>query len=201
MPTGYTAEVADGKITDLAPFVLQLARGMMPLIQMRDDPADAPIPERLEPSDYNAKKLTELRAERLRLTCMTADEAQAAADKTVAEYEAALAKAESEFVETRKRYDAMIAKVVDWQGGPEGLKDFAVEQLNRGRDFDCGHEFKYYSERPADNGSDWRKAALDKLRKEIEYHAIEDAKERERTIERNLWLSQLHRSLANESEA
>lgn len=54
MPTGYTANVPDG-IT-FEQFVWQCARGMGALVMMRDEPTGAPIPERFEPSDYNAKR-------------------------------------------------------------------------------------------------------------------------------------------------
>ena len=61
MPTGYTASVADGRVTEFAPFALQCARAMGALIMMRDEPHDAPIPERFEASDYYSKSLAEAR--------------------------------------------------------------------------------------------------------------------------------------------
>lgn len=65
MPTGYTANVHDG-IT-FEQFVWQCARGMGALVTMRDEPTGAPIPERFEPSDYNAKRLQEAKDELVRL--------------------------------------------------------------------------------------------------------------------------------------
>ena len=43
MPTGYTADIQDGKITTLREYALSCARAFGALIMMRDDPHDAPI--------------------------------------------------------------------------------------------------------------------------------------------------------------
>jgi len=48
MPTGYTAGVQDGKITEFSDFALNCARAFGALITMRDDPQDTPIPEKFE---------------------------------------------------------------------------------------------------------------------------------------------------------
>lgn len=197
MPTGYTASVADGTVTDLEPFVLQLARGMGALIMMRDDPANAPIPEAFEPSDYSTKKLAELRAERDRLYDMSDAEAQIAADAEYAEKVAYRAKREAKHGEQRQRYEAMIRKVRAWTGAPEGIKEFGIEQLERGMDFDCALPFKHWDADPVQTtGPAWRQAALVNVAKDIEYHAAEEAKEIARTDSRNAWIVQLRKSLA-----
>lgn len=196
MPTGYTACVADGSVEDLPTFALQLARGMGALITMRDEPSDAPIPDQFEPSDWSAKRLEEARQERDRLYAMSDQDAQAEADREVAEYHEARVKAEAEHKERRVRYEAMIAKVRAWEGAPEGIKDFALQQLESGMDFDCGRPFRFYRDEPAGDGVAWKAAALVEVARDIEYHAGEDAKERARTERRNAWLAQLRASLA-----
>jgi hypothetical protein len=201
MPTGYTAAVADGTITELEPFALQLARGMGALITMRDDPHDAPIPDRFEATDRHSRKLAELRAECDALLALSTADAQAAADAEYAAYEGDRAKAEAEQTERRNRYNSMLAKVVAWQGAPEGIKEFALEQLHRGRDFDCGEPFRYWRDPPERDGAKWREAKIKRLHRDMEYHAAEDAKERERTESRNTWLAQLRASLAESVSA
>lgn len=199
MPTGYTAAVADGTITDLPAFAMQLARGMGALITMRDAPWDAPIPERLEPSTkYHDEKLSEARKEHERIYSMKDAEAQSAADAEMAEFEANRAKAENENREQRNRYNAMIAKVVQWEGAPEGIKEFALEQLHSGRDFDCREPFRYWGDPPERNGAKWRASKLEKIARDISYHEAERAKEIARTEGRNAWLAQLRASLAQE---
>ena len=55
MPTGYTAAIA--KDITFNDFVMQCAKAM--LIMMRDEPANAPIPERFEPGSHYVNKITE----------------------------------------------------------------------------------------------------------------------------------------------
>lgn len=50
MPTGYTAAVEDGTITEFDDFAWQCARAFGALIMMRDDPMSAPIPQKFEPT-------------------------------------------------------------------------------------------------------------------------------------------------------
>lgn len=197
MPTGYTADVADGKIADLEPFVWQLARGMGALIMMRDDPHDAPIPERFEPSPYNAKKLDELRAEIGVLSAMTDDEAQVAADAEYQEDQRAQAEYFANKALQRQRYQAMIARLEAWRGAPEGIKEFGLEQLSRSIDFDCREPFEWYRPPVERDGAKWRDSKITKLARDIEYHTTEAAKEIERTERRNAWLAQLRASLAS----
>ena len=196
MPTGYTADVISGKVTDLESFAMQLARGMGACISMRDDDFSKPIPERFEPSDYNAKKLEEARAERDRIYAMSDADAQAEADKEYADGIAARDAYLARKVQERDRYLAMIAKVEAWQGAPEGIKEFGLEQLRSGLAFDCREPFTYYREVEQRTGQEWRTTALEAVGQEIERHAVEDAKERARTDGRNAWLAQLRASLA-----
>lgn len=60
MPTGYTAAVCDGKITEFPAFALQCARAFGALITMRDDAMNAPIPEEIKPdTSYYDKNISE----------------------------------------------------------------------------------------------------------------------------------------------
>lgn len=200
MPTGYTADVAIGKITELEPFVMQLARGMGALITMRDEPPGAPIPKRFGPSPYYAERIAEHTATREALKAMTDAEARAAADAEMAAYTERRADAEADWVEQRNRYDAMIAKVVQWEGAPEGIKEFALEQLHRGREFDCGQEFTFWQSEPITDGAAWRAAKLARVAERIAHAESEYAKEQKRTDERNAWVDQLRASLTQPTE-
>lgn len=201
MPTGYTADVADGKVSDLKPFALRLARGMGALIMMRDYAWDAPIPERFEPSTYNAERLAEVQAERQRLYAMSDEEAQREANAEHAAWVESREKSRAEHVERRKRYDAMLEKVRAWQGAPEGIKEFGIEQLERGRDFDCPEPWRYWSEEPPKDGAAWKSAKLDKVAHDVQYHSAEHGKEVARTEGRNAWLAQLRLSLEGTDDA
>lgn len=198
MPTGYTADVMNGKITTLREFALMCARGMGACIMMRDDPWDAPIPERFEPSDYHSKKLIELQDEKTRVEAMTPAEATTEAQAKLAAIQASNGKYAAEKVEQTNRYNAMLALVTPWKGAPEGLKEFMVSQLQEGRRFDCGGE-PYQAPLPSSDGEDWRRDALEKIAKDIAHHEGEQAKEVARTNGRNAWLAQLRASLTDPS--
>lgn len=200
MPTGYTASVADGEITDLRTFALQCARGMGALIMMRDEPWDAPIPNQFEPSTYNAERLAEAKAERAWLYGLTEEKAAAEARAEFDRKTEAKRKWFAEREQQRKRYDAMIAQVEPWQGAPEGLKEFMLDQLRRGREFDCPDRDTYWDEPELLSGAEWRAKKLEQVQRDIEYHAVEDAKERERTESRNAWIAQLRAALPPEPE-
>lgn len=201
MPTGYTADVADGTITDLPTFAMKLARGMGALIMMRDEPSNAPIPDEFKPSTYNADKLAEAQAERERITAMSDEECQAAADAAVADYDKERAEAEANHAVRRQRYISMLDKVTAWEGAPEGIKDFAISQLGESMHFDCREPFRFYQDRPSNDGKQWRKAALEKALKDIAYHAKAQSEENERTENRNAWLRQLRKSLQDAPDA
>ncbi|WP_426261541.1 hypothetical protein [Sphingomonas sp. DC1100-1] len=196
MPTGYTADVADGSVTDLTTFAMRLARGMGATVTMRDDPMDKPIPEAFEPSRYHAERLEEAKAERDRLHALTDAETQAEAEAEHAEFLSDRANARDEHNACVLRYKAMIDKVEAWQGAPEGIKEFALDQLRSGMDFDCPREFRFYRQEPTTDGAEWMADKLAQIERDIEYHAKKDAEERARTDGRNAWIAQLRRSLA-----
>lgn len=195
MPTGYTAGVVDGTITDLKTFALQCARGMGALVMMRDEPHDAPIPEAfVADTSYHDKALAEARARLAELEGMDLPARIAATEAYNAEVDVINAKSVADNSATRSRYDNMIDKVTKWAGAPEGIKEFMLDQLNRGRDFDCWADPTEYNPKKL-SVSDWYRGELRKATHSIGYHEGERAKEIARTAERNAWLQQLHDSL------
>lgn len=196
MPTGYTAAVVDGEITELEPFVLQLARGMGALITMRDEPWDAPIPDVFEPSDYSAKRLREAQDRHAEILAMTESECQKAA---LVEYLQIKEDEKAYFakkVTERERYKAMIAKVEAWEGAPEGIKEFALSQLRQGMDFDCPANSTYYKVAKNQTGAEWRAEQLAKCQREIERSSDAYAEEVDRATKQTAWVQQLKASLA-----
>ena len=195
MPTGYTAGVVDGTVTELRDFAMICARALGVCITMRDDPAGTPIPERFEPSPYHAEKIAELNKKRDALLALTPEEADAEAAKARADYDLRLKEAEQKHKDQRARYTAMIAKVAPWEGAPEGIKEFMLSQLNESMEFDCGRPFRMYEDPPAASGKDWLTDKLATVNRELAYHLRKDAEENVRVRERNEWLRQLRASL------
>jgi len=197
MPTGYTAAIADG--IDFKTFVMQCARGMGALVMMRDEPMNAPIPERFEPSDYHAQKLDEAKERLGRLHLMVPSELESAAQQEFSEELARNREAIAEKRSLREKYKTMLDKVKAWiPPTPDhvGFKDFMIEQITKSIEFDCNDN--YYSANPPvlKTGQEWLSAQIAKATRDIEYHTAEHAKEVERTESRNAWLRELRASLA-----
>lgn len=197
MPTGYTYTVADGTVTELKPFIMQLARGMGALVTMRDDPADAPIPERFEPSTYSADELIEAREKLAMFLSMNEDSKQKACLEWNEENDKYNAKVLIEQKAQRKRYSDMIEKVKAWNGAPEGIKEFALSQLQSSIEFDTGETdeeiLKYYPK--SMTTEEWYNEQVRKAEWDISYHEKQNKEEIERTESRNAWLKQLRESL------
>lgn len=193
MPTGYTYEVAEGKVTELRDFAMRCARGMGALIDMRDERSDAPIPEKLKASTYHADHAKEDQAEIDEITAMTMEECRTAA---LAEQEReVLSICEYQKAEDAKaeRYTAMIAKVEAWQGAPDGIKEFMLKQLRDSFEYDC--RTTTWTAPKLKEPEEWRNERLDTLRKSLERHIAEQAADDARTAERQAWLDQLRESL------
>ncbi len=194
MPTGYTDAIAKG--ASFNAFVWSCARAFGALVTMRDNAHDAPIPERFEPSDYNAKRLAEARAERERIVGMTNDGADRAAAEEYEKARESYEKRLAEKAERRASYNAMLAKVRAWTPPSkehEGLKDFMEEQITKSIDWDC--DTRYMDKPELLTGSRWRKEHLSRLDHDLQYHHDENAKEVARAEQRNAWLAALRASV------
>lgn len=201
MPTGYTAAVQSGEITELRDFALRCARGMGALVMMRDEPMDAPIPERFEPSRYNADRLAEVQAELDAVTTMSREEAATEADKAYHAGCVAFDKRQIEREKQARQYEAMIAKVEAWEPKAEGIREFMLDQLRQSLDFDCKpvRADSPFSGKPKrQTGEEWRAAKVEELTRSIAYHAKANAEEIARTEDRNRWLNDLRASLVDQ---
>lgn len=204
MPTGYTADVQDGKITEFSDFVWRCARGMGALINMRDEPWGAPIPERFEPNTrYYDEALTKSEARLAELRAMSPLAVREAAQQSYAERTRGDHDYAADKDVKRARYEAMLAKVEAWEPPTQdhvGFKDFMADQLRQSIDFDCSPG-GYYDAPKKLEPAEWHEAEVKKAERDIEYHTTERTKEITRTEARNQWLAQLRASLAVPSEA
>ncbi len=196
MPTGYTADVCDGKLTDFNTFVLRCARAMGACIMMRDDPMDK-LPRRQMPDEgnYYRDSLAKHRAELARLQAMpTQDAVEAAAAENYDIKKRNREQAE----ETRlvlDRLQSMRARVADWKPPTSehvGLKEFMLQQIDETIRFDGQ---AYRQDETLMTGSEWLSAKLTKAHKDIAYAVAEAAKEKERNEGRVRWINQLYDSL------
>ena len=196
MPTGYTCDVSDGKITTLRDFAMQCARAFGALITMRDAPLGTPIPDTLTPqTDYHDKAIREAQEQLKKLTAMTPARVAAAAKADADKIAAAHASADADRLVRENRYKAMLAQVVEWRVPAEiaELRKFMIEQLQESIEFDCG-DMPKYGDKPIP-AEQWLESRRTKLLHDITYHQEERAKEVKRTAERNAWLDALRTAL------
>lgn len=138
MPTGYTAKICEGPQT-FRDFTMQCARAFGALLSMRDEPFDAPIPDKFEPAAYYAESVEKAQAEVARLSAMSVAEARAYGQ---AQLDAEIKRAQDYIEENkqgRERLLAMKAEVEAWScpgADHENLKAFMLRQLDDTLGFD-----------------------------------------------------------------
>jgi hypothetical protein len=194
MPTGYTAAIADG-IT-FEQYAMSCARAFGALIMMRDEPADAPIPEQFAPSSYNVEALEKAKARRSMLRTLTHEQVHAEATR---EFQAALTyydKRLAECRDLRAKYDAMLASVQAWKAPTpdhEELRKFMLSQILESIPFDCDEKYITPPEMKSTDG--WLSIEEAKAARDIAYHEKAHAEEVERTNSRTAWVQALRASL------
>lgn len=197
MPTGYTADLEDGKTTDFPTFALRCARAFGALYFMRDSDLSATIPDVVEPCPYHEEKRARLDAERAVILRMSNAECD---DRAGAEYTKSCESRENfkrRDSAVYERYKAMKERVVAWRpptADHKGLRDFMLEQIAM-----CMHEpdgaMKFWTEPDRLTGAAWRDKELARLSKDIEYHRAEYAKDVKRAAESTEWVRVLRESL------
>lgn len=197
MPTGYTAQVEDGTITEFADFAMLCARAFGACIMMRDDPLDAEIPAKFEPSKYHAEQIEKAQAALERYSKMSDKEAEslasAAFEDAVKEHKKSVARAMLE----KERYAAMRKKVQAWEPPTTDhteLKKFMLNQI----DISDRDTLDYYERyKPVKlSGKDWRAERIASAKKDIAYHTKEHDEETQRAADRTKWIAHLRKSLA-----
>lgn len=195
MPTGYTYNVVDGKITEFADFAMQCARAFGALITMREDPMDAPIPDEIKPeTSYYANRVDEDMERLGEVHAMTDAEAAAAAQAAHDEAMASRAKYLSDKESEAGRLNAMLAKVRAWHPPTRDhveMKSFMIEQLT------ISMPGKYTPTIPVLlDGATWRQEQIDSLSEAVARSRKEVEKETERAKNRTEWVKNLRASLA-----
>jgi len=195
MPTGYTADIKDG--ISFEQFALNCAKAFGACITMRDLPSDAPIPEEFEPSNYHADRLAEARRQLALYEAMLPEDA---AQLSAAEYRDAEHSREKRLrdnLDTLESYREMLDRARIWIAPTkdhDGLKEFMIKQIEDSIEWDDSTEY-LNKPTPVLSATDWLEAKKAKALKNIEYHKEENAKELQRTAERNQWVRLLRESL------
>jgi hypothetical protein len=196
MPTGYTMDVQDGKITAFSDFAMRCARAFGALVEMRDDSMDAPIPDKFEVSDYHVKAKANAEARLVQLVAMTEDECRDAALVEFQEAEAGLVDYKEKALLHKGRYLKMLAEARRWTPPTpdhEGLRKFMIEQLQQSIDHDCNTSF--YPVPVLKPGREWHVDAVAKAQKDIKYHTEQMIEDEKRSRTRTEWVKSLRASL------
>lgn len=196
MPTGYTSDVADGKITDFTEYALQCARAFGACVTLRDEPLSSDIPE-LEPSDYHSEYLIKTRLELQEFLAMDNNKLmelhREERDKSIADTNNAIK--EKKLIKTR--YEAMLEKVnsfVSPSPDHDNYVEFLRNQLTESIDWDC--DTSYYNNQNHEIPFEvWKTNKEQGLRDDILYHEGHHKEEVDRVKQRNQWISQLKEAL------
>jgi hypothetical protein len=164
---------------------------------MRDDPMDAPIPEKFEPGDYNVKGLAEATQEYTRLQDMTDEEKIAfgvkAREENIVSHQKSLAIATAE----NERLSEMARQVKAWKlptPDHDGLKSFMLDQIKISMN-DLSYSRQYLKEAEEKSPISYYVAAVSSAAWKINYHTEENLKECKRAENRTEWVKQLRMSL------
>lgn len=195
--TGYTSILLDNDY-GVKEWALVCARAFGALIMMRDEPMEAPIPQRQEPSDYHVKELTRLNTELGEWEVMTQDERLAwATTKATANHQSNvdyLAKSKVQ----NERLQEKLKQVNAWNPPKDysELKRFMVEQITMCID-DLSWAENRVKESEDTESNAYRICAerIDSLNKDIKYHEEQNRKEIERVEGRNEWIDGLRKAL------
>lgn len=193
MPTGYTCDVADGKITTFAEFAKLCSRAFGALIHMRDDHmgSDITLPVL---SDYHEKALKEATARLEELQSMTAEQKASEAATSNTETSNYYAEQSDKKKATRNAYLSMLEQVRAWDPPtPEHIefKGFMEKQLEESIDFDC----QVYPAPPPQSVEEWHEKAVTEAARSVEYHAKGLREEQERIASRRKWIIALMESI------
>jgi hypothetical protein len=194
VPTGYTAIIEEKDGVTFEEFLWGCARAFGALIELRDAPLDAPIPEQFVPSGYHAKGLDEAQ-ERLRvLAGMSAAATTSSARADHARAVKAWKESEADRAAKVARYDAVLAKAKAWKPPTpehEGLRSFMIDQIRISTE-----HMREKAPRPkALSGAAWMANQIVSAKWDADYHEKALRDERQRVASRNEWVAALRRSV------
>lgn len=199
MATGYVHNMLDKNQT-FEQFALECARNFGALIEMRDEPMNAPIPDSFKPSGYSVRRIAECEAELARYDAMTTDERIANGHALLAREREAVIESRDKRTSEIARINAMLAKVEAWDApspNHAGLRTFMLEQLTTSLDT---HMDGYYERELArvecSSPMERHNQAVHATAKSLDSARKAQEEESARYAERNQWLRTLRESLA-----
>jgi len=178
-------------------FILQCARAFGACIGTRDDPTDAPIPDKFEASDYHVKALKREKAEHTRLLNMAKPQQAAFGEAARASGVESSKKFSKNQEEANNRLESMEARVREWEPPTHehyGLKKFMLEQIEISK-HDLGGSRRDLKRLEEQAPLEYWREAVGSSARSIAYHTEEMFKDGDRAKKRTEWVKQLRDSL------
>lgn len=197
MPTGYTAAVVDGKITELKDFATHCASAFGVFAHQRDEPVGNPLIRPTSHDTYYEEKYTEAASRQQRWTGLSEEQRYA----EWSDYVNQTTESNREILErsrvTSQRYDHLIEQVeaTEENEATKGFRDFMLNQLKEGKRFDSLDE-KYLSE-PLEYVK-WIEYNTDYLADDVRYYQERLSKNAARAEESNKFIDALVRDFGVE---
>lgn len=200
MPTGYTAGILDGTITDFKGFAKTCMRAFGATIHMRDEGLDKEYEPR-EPSDYNLNQIKDYKRE-IELAESLTEEEYLVKERTLIKEE--LSSVEDSILKKREKFkklEKMLEEARDWNPPTDehqNFKSFMIDQLNQTIIFDA--DVEYYEKRREEllyrfgeilDGKEIKEKTLDSLRSSLAYHTKSHQEELERCEKSSKWVTDL----------
>jgi len=195
MPTGYTADLNDGKQVTFSEFAMKCARAFGAFIEMRDEPSDAPIPDEFRPSNYHLDGIKTAEKQLAEVEKWSNARAERKAKKAFDDEVRSSWEDSKENEKAGRAYIAMLKQVGKWvppTKDHEGLKSFMIDQLAKSVESDCLHTPTMPQRF---SGTQFRAQHIKSLHRDIAYHTKEYNAEVRRTREKNEWVRSLRHSL------
>jgi hypothetical protein len=193
MPTGYTADVADGKVTDFRTFALRCARAFGACIMQRDDPMND-LPKPRESSSYAIEALARAHADVALYANMAPNEAEAACRREYADYLASVQQTNATRAIIHQRYMDMLDAVDAWvppTSEHQALKHFMREQLSESDKWE-GEPMEPNEPEATDV---WLARKRERAQRDVDCYKKQVAEEEQRVHGANAWIQALYDSL------
>lgn len=197
MPTGYTYGIEKNPGYSFRDFVWRCARAFNPLVHLRDEAPDAPIPQNV--ADFAdvvdaRERLAEAEQELVAAEAITLREAEAEAQEWLRKALAAWEEETQRLAAIRQRYADMRAQATDWTPPTldhEGLKRFMIEQL----DESTRYGFDTPARPVALTASEWHQQAIEEAKEAVDWARRDVEQELQNAGKANDWLQALRESV------
>jgi len=205
MPTGYTAEIYEGKDVKFKDFAMDCARSFGAFASLRDTP-EVELPEsiQLDVSFYE-KIIEDSRKKIVDMENLSDEEISAIIKKSRKERISGLEKEIEDKKTVLKKYESMLNEAKNWNPPSKehfNLKEFMIEQLETSMRYDCNvegpeGELKRVLNSAPQSVEEYRKNVASSAEDDIEYYTEKIHKSISKNYDTNLWIKQLRESFNN----